>query len=47
MSWLLPFLFSQRYTDLKGRSGRVQAQLIGVPAAIVIALALGAAWINS
>lgn len=47
VSWLLPFLFSQRYTDLKGRSGRVQAQLIGVPAAIVIALALGAAWINS
>lgn len=47
VSWLLPFLFSQRYTDLKGRSGRVQALLIGVPAAVVIALALGAAWINS
>lgn len=47
VSWLLPFLFSQRYTDLKGRSGRVQALLIGVPAAIVIAIAIGAAWINS
>jgi hypothetical protein len=47
VSWLLPFLFSQRYTDLKGRSGRVQALLIGVPAAIVIAIAMGAAWINS
>ena len=47
VSWLLPFLFSQRYTDLKGRSGRVQALMIGGPAVIVIAIALGAAWINS
>jgi hypothetical protein len=47
VSWLLPFLFSQRYTDLKGHSARVQALLIGVPAAIVIAIALGSAWINS
>jgi hypothetical protein len=30
VSWLLPFLFSHRYTDLKGRSGRVQALLIAV-----------------
>ena len=47
VSWLLPFLFSQRYTDLKGRSGRVQALMIGGPALIVIAIALSAAWINS
>jgi hypothetical protein len=47
VSWLLPFLFSQRYTDLKGRSGRVQALMIGGPALIVIAIALTAAWINS
>jgi hypothetical protein len=47
VSWLLPFLFSQRYTDLKGRSGRVQFLLLGVPAVIVIAIALTAGWINS
>lgn len=47
VSWLLPFLYSQRYTDLKGRSGRVQALLLGVPAVIVILIALSAAWVNS
>ena len=47
VSWLVPLLFSQRYTDLKGRSGRVQAVFIGGPAAIVIAIALAAAWINT
>jgi hypothetical protein len=46
-AWLLPFLFSQRYTELKGRSGRVQALLIGGPATIVMAITLGAAWLNS
>jgi hypothetical protein len=46
-AWLLPFLFSQRYTELKGRSGRVQALLIGGPATIVRASALGSAWITS
>jgi hypothetical protein len=46
-SWLLPFLYSQRYTELKGRSGRVQALLIGGPATIVMAIALGTAWLNS
>ena len=45
--WLLPFLFSQRYTQLKGRSGSVQALLIGGPATIVLAIALGSAWLNS
>jgi hypothetical protein len=47
MGWLVPLLFSQRYTSLKGRPGRVQAVLIGCPAAIVIAIALSAAWMNS
>jgi hypothetical protein len=47
VSWLVPFLFAQRYTDLKGRSGRVQAALIGGPTAIVIAIALVSAWINN
>ena len=42
VSWLMPYLFSQRYTTLKGRSGRVQAVLIGGPAAIVIAVVLAA-----
>ena len=46
MGWLVPFLFSQHYTSLKGRPGRVQAVLIGGPAVIVIAIALGSAWIN-
>ena len=47
MGWLVPFLFSQHYTYLKGRSARVQAVLIGGPAVIVIAIALGNAWINN
>jgi hypothetical protein len=46
MSWLVPFLFSQHYTYLKGRPAHVQAVLIGGPTAIVIAIALSAAWIN-
>lgn len=47
VSWMLPLLFSQRYTDLKGRSGRVQAVLIGGPAAIVIAIAMAVVWLNN
>jgi hypothetical protein len=47
VSWLFPFLWSQRYTELKGRSGRVQAVLIGGPAAIVLAIVVSATWINS
>jgi hypothetical protein len=46
MGWLLPFLFSQHYTYLKGRPASVQTVLIGGPAVIVIAIALGNAWIN-
>ena len=44
VSWLVASVFSQRYTTLKGRSGRVQAVLIGGQSAIVIAIALAAAW---
>jgi len=47
MGWLLPFMFSQHYTYLKGRSARVQAVLIGGPSAIVLAIALMSARINS
>jgi hypothetical protein len=47
VSWLVLLLFSQHYTSLKGRPAHVQAVLIGGPAAIVIAIALGAAWISS
>jgi hypothetical protein len=46
MSWLIPFVFSQHYTYLKGRAAHVQAVLIGGPTVIVIAIALSAAWIN-
>jgi hypothetical protein len=46
VSWLVPYLFSQRYTTLKGRSGRAQAVLIGGPAAFVIAIALAAVWLT-
>lgn len=47
VSWLVPYLLSQRYTTLKARSGRVQAVLIGGPAAIVIAIVLAAVWLSN
>lgn len=47
VSWLFPFLYSQRYTELKGRSGRVQAALIGGPALILLAIVFSATWINN
>ena len=47
VSWLVAFVYSQRYTTLKGRSPRVQAVLIGGQTAIVIAIALGAAWVGT
>jgi hypothetical protein len=46
VSWLVPYLFSQRYTTLKGRSGLVQAVLIGGPGAIVIAIVVAAVWLR-
>jgi hypothetical protein len=47
MSWLFPFLYSQRYWSLKGRSAGVQAVFIGVPALILLAIALAAGWADS
>ena len=47
VSWLVPVSFSQHYTSLKGRSGRVQAVLIGGPAAFVMVIALATAWFSS
>jgi hypothetical protein len=47
VSFLVPFLFSQRYTTLKGRSGRVQAVLIGGPTAAVIAIVIAAVRIST
>ena len=47
VSWLVFFVFSQHYTTLKGRRVPVQAVLIGGQAAVLIAIALAAAWINT
>lgn len=47
VSWLFPLLYSQRYWALKGRSAGVQAVLIGVPALILLAIAVGAAWLSA
>jgi hypothetical protein len=47
VSWLVFFVFSQHYTTLKGRPPLVQAVLIGGQTAIVIAIAVGAAWLNN
>jgi hypothetical protein len=47
VSWVLPLLFSQLYTDLKGRSRRVQAVLIAGPAAIVFTIVLVSVWLNN
>jgi hypothetical protein len=47
VSWVVPLLFSKRYTDLKGSSGRVQAVLIVGPAAIVMLIVLAAVWLKN
>jgi hypothetical protein len=47
VSWLVFFVVSQHYTTLKGRPALVQAALIGGQSAIVIAIALAAAWVNN
>ena len=47
VSWMLPWLFSLRYTSLKGRPGVVQAVFIGGTAMVVIAIMLIAAWFNT
>ena len=46
ISWLVAFVFSQHYTTLKGRPGRVQAVFIGGQSIIVMAIVLTAAWIS-
>ena len=46
VSWILPFLFSLRYTSLKGRPGRVQAVFIAGNAAVVTAIMLVATWVS-
>ena len=46
MSWLFATLYSQRYWALKGRSAGVQAVLIGAPSVVLLAIALGAAWLS-
>lgn len=38
--WMVPFLFGLSFTELKGHSGHVRAVFVGVPSAIVIAIAL-------
>lgn len=47
VSWVGPLVFSKRYTVLKGRSGRVQAVLIGGPAAIVTVIVVAAVWLKN
>jgi hypothetical protein len=47
ISWLVFFVFSQHFTSLKGRPGRVQALLIGGQTTFLFAIALGTAWLNS
>jgi hypothetical protein len=47
VSWLVFVVFSEHYTTLKGRPALVQAVLIGGQAAVVIAIALAAAWFNA
>ena len=47
VSWMFPWLFSLRYTSLKGRAGLVQAVFIVGSAAGVIAIMLVAAWLNA
>ena len=47
ISWMLPWLFSLRYTSLKGRPGLVQAVFVAGSAAVVIAIMLVATWLNT
>ena len=45
MTFIVPLLFSMRYTYLKGRPGSVQAVFIGGLFAPVAAVMLGAGWV--
>lgn len=44
--WLLSFVFSMRWTTLKGWPGRTQAIFIGVLSVLVVLLALGSAFVG-
>jgi hypothetical protein len=45
--WLFSFIFSMRYTTLKGWPARTQAIFISVLLMLVAMLTLGGTWINS
>ena len=45
MTFIVPFLFSMRYTYLKGRSPSVQAVFIGGLSLVVAVIMLAAGWI--
>ena len=47
MAYLVPFVFSMRYTYLKGRPASVQAVFIGGMTLIVAAIMLAAGWLAS
>lgn len=47
VAYLVPILVSLRYTSLKGRSARVQAVFILGLSAIVVSIALAAAWLGA
>jgi hypothetical protein len=47
VSWMFPWLFSLRYTSLKGRAGVVQTVFIVGCAVTVIAIMLVATWLNA
>ncbi len=47
VSWLMPLILSQLYRDLKGRSGSVQAVVIGGQMAIVMAIVVTAVWLTN
>jgi hypothetical protein len=46
VSWMVPMLFGLSYTELKGRSPGAKAVFVGGLSAAVIAIALGAEWLN-
>lgn len=45
MAFLVPYLFSLRYTSLKGRSGRTQSIFIGGTSLVLILILGTAGWI--
>jgi hypothetical protein len=47
LAFLIPYLFSMRYTSLKGRSAATQSIFIGGSLLIVTAILLAAGWLAS